>query len=313
MAEITALMVKDLREKTGVGMMDCKKALAETNGDFEAAVDWLRVKGLSKAAKKADRVASEGLVGVAVSEGGGTATGSVVELNSETDFVARNETFKATVGDIAQVALVHGADVEAVLAAAYPGASHTVRDHISNLIATIGENMTLRRTAVLSVSPGIVASYIHGQAGEGIGRIGVLVALESAGKTDVLADLGKKIAMHVAATSPLAATTAEVDPAVIARERAIFSEQAAASGKPAAVIEKMIDGRIRKFFEEVVLTEQAFVMNPDVRVGQLITDTAKAAGAPVTLKGFVRFTLGEGVEKPKTDFADEVAQLTGQS
>jgi elongation factor Ts len=314
MAEITAAMVKDLREKTGVGMMDCKKALAETQGDFEAAVDWLRAKGLSKAAKKADRVASEGLVGVVSKAVGAGSVGAVVELNSETDFVARNDTFKAAVSDIAAVALGTDGTVASILAAAYKGAgSGTVSDVITNMIATIGENMTLRRTAVISANPGVVASYVHSQVGEGIGRIGVLVALESEGSKEVLADLGRKVAMHVAAVAPLSARVDELDPAVIQRERAIFIEQAAGSGKPPAVVEKMVEGRIRKFFEEVVLEHQAFVMNPDVRVGQLIKDSEKAAGAPIKLKGFVRFNLGEGVEKAKSDFADEVAQLTGQS
>ena len=307
MAQITAALVKELREKTGAGMMDCKKALQETDGDLDAAVDWLRAKGLSKAAKKSDRIAAEGLVGVAVSGN----KGAVIELNSETDFVARNDTFKDAVSEIAAKALGVDGDLAAVKAATLAN-GETVEGRITNLIATIGENMTLRRAAGLSVSQGVVASYIHSAAGDNIGRIGVLVALESGGDAAKLEDIGRKVAMHIAATSPLAATVSELDPEVVARERAVLTEQARESGKPDNVIEKMIEGRIRKFYEEVVLESQAFVMDPDKTVGAFIKDSEKEAGGPIALKGFVRFALGEGVEKAQDDFAAEVASMTGQ-
>lgn len=304
---ITAAMVKELRETTGAGMMDCKGALTETNGDMEAAIDWLRTKGLAKAAKKAGRVAAEGLVGVA---GEGTKA-AVVEVNSETDFVARNDAFQALVRDVATTALGTDGDRDALAAAGYPGTDKTVEEQITNLIGTIGENMTLRRSAVVSVSAGVVANYVHSAVGDGIGKIGVLVALESTGDTDKLAALGKQLAMHVAATSPLALSADEVDPAVVERERAVYLEQARESGKPENIIEKMVEGRIRKFFEESTLLKQAFVINPDLTVEKAIEAAAADIGAPVQLTQFVRFGLGEGIEKETSDFAAEVAAFAG--
>jgi elongation factor Ts len=312
MAEITAALVKDLRDKSGVGMMDCKKALSENNGDMEAALDWLRAKGLSKAAKKADRVAAEGLVAVAQRRDGKAQIGALVELNAETDFVARNDLFQNAARSAATAALDVTGDHEAV-SAAKTETGETVGDVITNLIATIGENMVLRRSARFAVSEGVVAAYMHNAVAPSLGRLGVLVALESSADAEALNDLGRKIGMHVAATAPLALTVEEVDPAAVERERAIFAEQAAASGKPANVVEKMIEGRIRKFYEEVVLLKQAFVMNPDQTVEQLIAEQSKALGAPIVMKGFVRLALGEGVEKKVDDFASEVASLTGQA
>ncbi len=300
---ITAAMVKELREKTGAGMMDCKGALTETNGDMEAAIDWLRTKGLAKAAKKAGRVAAEGLVGVAADG----RKAAVVEVNSETDFVARNEAFQALVRDVAQTALGTDGDRDALAAAAYPGAGKTVEEQISELIGTIGENMTLRRSAVVSVSEGVVSSYVHSAVGDGIGKIGVLVGLQSAADADKLAALGKQIAMHVAATNPLALSAEDIDPAVVERERAVYVEQARESGTPDNIIEKMVEGRIRKFYEESTLLKQAFVINPDLTVEKAIEAAAAELGSPITLTQFVRFGLGEGIEKEETDFAAEVA------
>jgi elongation factor Ts len=314
MAEITAALVKELREKSGAGMMDCKKALTENAGDIEASIDWLRAKGLSKAAKKADRVAAEGLVAVAVQNNGAGMVGAAVELNAETDFVARNELFQSAARKAAEAALKTSGAVEEI-AAAKTADGQVVGDMITNLIATIGENMMLRRAARFEVAQGAVAAYVHNKA-EGasdLGRMGVLVAIEGAGDQAVLQELGRKIGMHVAATAPLSLSADDLDPAAIERERAIFAEQAAASGKPPAVVEKMVEGRIRKFLEEVVLLKQAFVMNPDQTVEQLVAETAKQLGSPVTVKGFVRLALGEGVEKPpEADFAAEVAALSGQ-
>ena len=312
MAEITAALVKDLREKSGVGMMDCKKALMETDGDMDAALDWLRAKGLSKAAKKADRVAAEGLVAVSQRRDGKAQVASLVELNAETDFVARNELFQNAARGAAVAALDADNDVEAVKAAKTP-TGEGVSDVITGLIATIGENMVLRRSAKLSVTEGAVAAYVHNAIAPDLGRLGVIVALESSADPVALNDLGRKIGMHVAATAPLALTVEEVDPAAVERERAIFAEQAAESGKPANVVEKMIEGRIRKFYEEVVLLKEAFVMNPDQTVEQMVAEQAKALGAPIAIKGFVRLALGEGVEKKVDDFAGEVAALSGQS
>ena len=312
MAEITAALVKELREKSGVGMMDCKKALSENDGDMDAALDWLRAKGLSKAAKKADRVAAEGLVAVAQVRNGASHAGALVELNAETDFVARNELFQAAARGAAQAALSVADDVEAVKAAATP-AGEVVSDVITGLIATIGENMVLRRSVRFAVTEGVVAAYVHNAIAPDLGRMGVLVALESAADPDKLNELGRKIGMHVAATAPLALTVDEVDPAAVERERAIFAEQAAESGKPANVVEKMIEGRIRKFYEEVVLLKQAFVMNPDQTVEQLIAEQSKLLGSPIRIVGFKRLALGEGVEKKVDDFAGEVAALTGQA
>lgn len=303
---ITAAMVKELREKSGAGMMDCKTALKESGGDMEAAVDWLRTKGLAKAAKKAGRVAAEGLVGVAA-DGGKAA---VIELNSETDFVARNEGFQELVGKVAKVAVGTDGTVDAVAAADLDGKS--VADSITDAIATIGENMTLRRSAVLAAEQGIVATYVHGSVADGMGKIGVLVALESSGDTDKLNALGRQIAMHVAATSPLALNTDDLDPSVVEREKTVFSEQARESGKPENIIEKMVEGRLRKFYEEVTLVKQAFVINPDQTVEQAVEALAKELGTEVKLSGFVRFALGEGIEKEEQDFAAEVAAATGQ-
>ncbi|KAA5801582.1 elongation factor Ts [Alkalicaulis satelles] len=305
MAEITAALVKELREKTGAGMMDCKKALAETNGDLEAAIDWLRTKGLSKAAKKADRVTAEGLVAVAARTRGAGMAASAVEVNSETDFVARNAQFQAAVAEIAGLAV--DADDLAGLLAAKTAAGTSVSDTLTNLIATIGENMSVRRMATLSADPGVVSLYVHNAAAENMGKIGVLVALKSAGDKAVLEELGRKIAMHVAATAPAATTEAEVDPALVAREREVFAASARESGKPDNIIEKMVEGRIRKFFEEVVLLKQSFVLDPDKTVAEAVKAAEKDAGAPVELTGFVRMVLGEGVEKKQEDFAAEVA------
>jgi len=302
---ITAAMVKELREKSGAGMMDCKTALTESGGDMEAAVDWLRTKGLAKAAKKAGRVAAEGLVSVAA-EGGKAA---VIELNSETDFVARNEGFQELVKNVAGVAVETDGSLDAVNAATIGGKS--VADAITDAIATIGENMTLRRTAMLSVSEGVVSTYVHGAVADGLGKIGVLVALESSGDKDKLNGLGRQIAMHVAATSPLALNTDELDPAVVEREKSVFSEQARESGKPENIIEKMVEGRLRKFYEEVTLIKQAFVIDPDKTVEQAVEALAKDLGTPVKLAGFVRFALGEGIEKEEQDFAAEVAAASG--
>ncbi|MFA5122219.1 translation elongation factor Ts [Zavarzinia sp.] len=308
MAEVSAALVKDLRAKTGAGMMDCKKALAENGGDIEQAIDWLRKKGLSAAAKKADRVAAEGLVAVASA---GTKA-AVVEVNSETDFVARNPAFQSFVANVAKVAVEVGADIDAIAVAAYPGTGRNVKDELTHLIATIGENMNLRRAAVLEVSKGVVASYIHSATAPGLGRIGVLVALESDGPTDKLETLGKQIAMHIAATNPASLDVSSLDPALVARERDVLSEQARASGKPENIIEKMIEGRVRKFYEEVVLLEQVFVIDGETRVGKAVEAAAKEAGVSIKVAAFVRFALGEGIEKQQSDFAAEVAAQAGR-
>jgi elongation factor Ts len=300
---ISAALVKELREKTGAGMMDCKKALSETNGDMEAAIDWLRAKGISKADKKSGRTAAEGLIGIA---GEGTKE-IVVEVNSEMDFVARNETFQKLVEGIAKVGLGTDGSVEAVSAATYPATGKTVTDTIRDAIATIGENMTLRRSAMLSVESGVVATYIHNAVGENLGKLGVLVALKSTGNTEALNAIGRQIAMHVAATNPLSLTKDDVDPAVAERERKVFSEQARESGKPENIIEKMVEGRMRKFYEEVALLSQSFVVNPDVTVGEALKAAEVEIGAPAEVTGFVRFQLGEGVEREQSDFAAEVA------
>jgi len=303
MANITATMVKTLRDQTGAGMMDCKSALSENDGDMEAAVDWLRTKGLSKAAKKADRVAAEGLVAIADESGKGV----VVEVNAETDFVARNETFQSMVRTIADVALSVGGDFDALNNADFPGTSKTVSEHLQEMVGQIGENMTLRRSAGFEVSPGTVSTYMHSATAPGLGRIGVLVALESTGDAEKLNALGRQIAMHVAATNPLAVDVDGVDPAIVERERGIFREQARESGKPDNIIEKMVEGRVRKFYEESVLIKQAFVIDPDKTVEQAVKDTEGDVGAPIKLGGFVRFALGEGIEKDESDFAAEVA------
>ncbi len=300
---ISAAQVKELRDKTGAGMMDCKKALSETNGDMEAAIDWLRAKGISKADKKSGRTAAEGLIGIAAE---GTEA-VVVELNSETDFVARNDSFQRLVEGVATVALSTDGSVEAVSAATFPDTGKSVADTIKDAIGTIGENMTLRRTAKLVVAQGVVATYVHNAVSERLGKLGVLVALKSAGNVDELNAIGRQIAMHVAATNPLAVTKDEVDPAVAERERKVFSEQARESGKPENIVEKMVEGRMRKFYEEVALLSQAFVINPDQTVGEALKAAESKIGAPAEVVAFVRFQLGEGIEREESDFAAEVA------
>ncbi|MFT3726705.1 MAG: translation elongation factor Ts [Terricaulis sp.] len=310
MAEITAAMVKDLREKTGVGMMDCKKALVENDGNIDAAIDWLRAKGLSKAAKKADRAAAEGVVAAAVSG----STGALIELNSETDFVARNADFQKAAAEFAQLAL-QANDLEGLQAAKVEGG--TVQEKVTNLIATIGENITLRRFAKLSVDQGAVVSYVHGAVADNVGRIGVLVAFESTGDKAALEAVGRKVAQHIAATSPLALTESDVPADRVEKEKTILLEQLKedpkAQGKPQQVLDKMIEGRMRKFFEESVLLKQAFVHNPDQTVEAAVAEAAKASGAPIKVAAFVRFAVGEGVEKRTDDFAAEVASMTGKA
>ena len=301
MAGVTAAMVKELRDKTGAGMMDCKAALTETGADMEAAVDWLRKKGLAKAAKKAGRTAAQGLVAVAVEEGGKGATGVVVEVNSETDFVARNEVFQKMVGDVAQTALGVGGDYEKLRTETFAGGAKSVDEHIAEMVGQIGENMALRRAAGIVVDEGVVASYVHGQVTEGAGKIGVIVGLKSSGDKAALKTLGKQIAMHVAAARPLSARVEDLDPAVLERERNVLADQARASGKPENIIEKMVEGRLRKFYEESVLLEQVFVIDSETKVGKVIENAAKEAGAPIELVGFVRLELGEGVEKSEED------------
>lgn len=301
MAEITAALVREMREATGAGMMDCKKALTETNGDKEAAIDWLRKKGLSQAAKKSSRVAAEGLVAVATA----TNKAAVVEVNAETDFVARNEAFQAAVQQIAEAALEVGEDLDTLKAAKLPS-GRTVADELTHLVATIGENMTLRRARVLTVPSGVVASYVHGALRPGVGRIGVLAAIEAPSETDALVTLGRQVGMHVAATRPTSLDVDGVDADALERERSVLVEQARASGKPENIIEKMVDGRIRKFYEEVVLLEQVWVHDGESRVKKVI----EKAGAK--LVDFVRFHLGEGIEKQESNFAEEVAQASGQ-
>ncbi len=296
MAEITAALVKELREVSGAGMMDCKKALVENNGDMDASVDWLRKKGLAAAAKKSGRVAAEGLVGV-IADG---KQGALVEVNCETDFVARNEQFQAFVGGVTKLALGSG-DVEILKDQKLPGEGHSVAEKLTQLVATIGENMLLRRAAKISVSDGVVVAYMHNSIAPNLGKIGVLVGLESTGDKAKLAALGKQIAMHVAATNPQALTIDAVDPAALERERSVLAEQAKASGKPAEIIGKMVEGRLRKYYEEVVLLEQAFVMDPDSRVKQVVEKTAKELGAPITVVGYVRMALGEGIDKEPKD------------
>jgi elongation factor Ts len=300
MTEITASLVKELRDSTGAGMMDCKTALKENGGDIEAAVHWLRMKGLSKAAKKSGRVAAEGLIGYAIDG----SRGVLVEVNSETDFVARNEQFQTLVREIAKIALTVGPDVEAIKSSAYPGGG-TVAETISNLIATIGENMTLRRAALVTAEPGIVGAYMHNQVVDGLGKIGVLVGLKASAKGD-LPVLGRQVAMHVAAANPLALNTASLDPAVIERERVLLTEKARASGKPDSVIEKIVESGLKTFAKEVCLVDQAFIHDTSKTVGL-------AVGGPEHLSAFVRFALGEGIEKETTDFAAEVAAAVKSS
>lgn len=307
MAEITAALVKELREKTGAGMMDCKKALNENGGDLEAAIDWLRKKGLSAAAKKAGRVAAEGLVGVVAN---GTA-GALVEVNSETDFVARNDTFQAFVQAAAQQALANDGDIAKVAAAPYPGTGRDVQGELTNLIATIGENMSLRRARRLAVSQGVVASYVHTAVAPSLGKIGVLVALESAGDSAKLAAFGKQLAMHVAAANPQSISTADLDPAAVERERKVQLDVAGQTAKTPEIAAKMVEGRLRKFYQDVVLLEQTYVIDGETKVAKAIEAVAKDAGAPVKVVGFARFALGEGIEKKQDDFAAEVAAQAG--
>ncbi|RMF07480.1 MAG: elongation factor Ts [Alphaproteobacteria bacterium] len=309
MAEITAALVKELREKTGAGMMDCKKALTETGGNLDEAVDWLRKKGLSTAAKKAGRAATEGLVGVAVSDDAKAA--ALVEVNAETDFVAKNDMFKDFVSRVAALALANNGDLEAVRSADYGQEGRSVEDQLTHLIATIGENMSLRRVASLSVDNGVISSYIHNDVAPGLGKIGVLVALKSDAPADKLDALGKQIAMHIAAMSPQSLDVDSLDPEAIERERNVLSEQARASGKPEEIIEKMVEGRLRKFYEEVVLLQQTFVVDGETRIAKLLEVKGKEFGSPVEITGFVRFGLGEGLEKKQEDFAAEVAAVAG--
>jgi len=310
MAEITAALVKELRGKTDAPMMDCKRALTETGGDLEAAVDWLRAKGMSKAAKKADRAAAEGLVGVAMRRDGAGASGAAIELNSETDFVARNEHFQRAAAEFAQIGLAKSGVLEDILAAPASG-GQSVRDQITGLIATIGENMTLRRSAYLSVPTGVVTSYVHAQISEGLGRIGVLVALESENTGEALEAFGKKLAQHVAAAAPIALTEADIPAQRIERERAVALEQVKGDpkleGKPQQVLDGAVAGKVRKVLEELVLLKQKFIHDDKSTVEQAVAAVGKEIGAPVTLIGFVRFQLGDGVEKKQEDFAAEVA------
>lgn len=308
MATITAAMVKELREKTGAGMMDCKTALNENNGDMEAAVDWLRTKGLASAAKKSGRVAAEGLVGIATKD----TSGAVVEVNSETDFVARNDQFQEMVSTIAEIAL-QAENTDALSGLSYGSTGRNVADQVKEMIGTIGENMVLRRSDRVLVSEGVVSSYMHNAVADGLGKIGVIVGLESAGDKDKLDDFGRKLAMHVAAANPLAVTQEDIDPAIIERERAVLIEQAKESGKSAEIAEKMVEGRIRKFYEEVALMSQTFVIDGENKVGAAVKAAEGDVGAPIKVAGFVRFALGEGVEKEDEDFAAEVAAAASGS
>jgi elongation factor Ts len=303
MAQITAALVKELRDKSGAGMMDCKKALTEAGGDVDAAMDWLRTNGIAKAEKKSGRIAAEGLVAVASN---GT-TSVAVELNSETDFVARNDGFQDLVRTVATVALENNGDFDATSAAAYPETGRTVTEEVAEAVATIGENMNFRRCVSLSVENGIVSTYMHNAVAPGLGKIAVLVALESTADTAVLDALGKQIAMHVAAVNPAALSVADLDPAAVEREKNVLVEQARASGKPDNIIEKMIVGRMNKFYQEVVLLEQTFVIDGETKVSKVIENAAKTAGTEITLTGYTRFALGEGIEKKEEDFAAEVA------
>ncbi len=299
---ISAAQVKELRDLTGAGMMDCKAALAETNGDMEAAVDWLRKKGIAKADKKAGRTAAEGLIGVEA----GLREAAVVEVNSETDFVARNVAFQEIVANVAKVALAFG-DTAAVAAARYPGSDKSVADTIKDAVGTIGENLGFRRSAKLTVPHGAVATYIHNSVADNLGKLGVLVAIETTGDAHKASAFARQVAMHAAATNPLSLDVGELDQAHVQREKAIFSDQARASGKPENIIEKMVEGRLRKFYEEVVLLKQAFVLNPDVTVEKALQDAEKEIGAPAKITAYLRFALGEGIEKEESDFAAEVA------
>jgi elongation factor Ts len=312
MTAISAGQVKQLRDKTGAGMMDCKTALTETKGDMEQAVDWLRKKGLSKAATKAGRVAAEGLIGVTVSD----KTGAIVEVNSETDFVARNEKFQDMVRKVAAGAAKANGDLGKLLGTPFPGSALSVEDYVKDMVATIGENMSVRRTASLSVAQGAVADYVHNKAADGLGKIGVLVGLESKAEPKAVAALGRQLAMHIAAASPAAVTAEELDPALIARERAIYTEQATASGKSPDIVGKMVEGRLRKeFYQQVVLLQQTFLGaggDGKQTVAQVLEEATKRLGAPVKVHSFVRYALGEGIDKKDDDFAAEVARAAGR-
>lgn len=303
MADVTAAQVKELREKTGAGMMDCKKALNEVGGDMDAAVDWLRKKGLAAAAKKASRAASEGLIGMEVAGN----KGALVEVNSETDFVSRNEQFQGFVKTLANLALETDGDLDALSAATYPSSGNKVADELTNMIATIGENMSLRRSVALGVDQGVVAGYVHSPVAEGLGKIGVLVALQSSADAAKLNEFGRQIAMHIAATRPESLDVQSIDPTLVERERSVLADQAKASGKPDEIIAKMVEGRLRKFYEEVVLLEQVFVIDGENKVGKAVELKGKELGADIKVVAFARFNLGEGVEKEQSDFAAEVA------
>jgi elongation factor Ts len=303
MAEITAALVKELREKTGVGMMDCKKALNETSGDIEAAVDWLRKQGLAAAAKKAGRAASEGLVGLSAGEN----SAALVEINSETDFVSRNEDFQAVVRQVASLALDCDGDFDKLRASDYPGTGRSVEDEVIQLVSTIGENINIRRSVALSVDGGVVGSYVHAAAAPGLGRIGALVAIRSDGDRDALTQLGHQLAMHVAAASPQAVSVADLNSDDVERERAVLRDQAEGSGKPAEIIEKMVEGRLRKYYQEVVLLDQTFVIDGETKVSAVVEQAAKDLGSAVEITGIRRFALGEGIEREESDFAAEVA------
>lgn len=303
MAQITAALVKELRTKTGAGMMDCKKALTESEGDMENAVDWLRKQGMSAAAKKSGRIAAEGLVGVVID---GNA-GALVEVNAETDFVARNEDFQNFVREISKLALASGGDSVALAAAEYPGGDRSVTEELTHRIATIGENMALRRCAALRVDQGVVVSYVHGSLAEGLGRIGVIIALESEGDAEALRNLGKQLAMHIAAAQPDCVAIADIDPADLERERKFLVEQARESGRPDNIIEKMVEGRLRKYYEDAALLEQVFVVDNETKVSDVVENAAKDVGAPVRVQAFERYALGEGIEKKEENLAEEVA------
>ncbi len=305
---ITATMVKDLREMTGAGMMDCKQALTENGGDMEAAAGWLRKKGIAKADKKAGRTAAEGLIGAASD----AASAVLVEVNSETDFVARNDAFQDIVRNVAGVALGTDGTIDAVSAAGYPGSGKSVVDTIKDAVGTIGENMALRRSVKLSVGSGAVATYVHNSVADGLGKLGVLVAIETKGNAEAARAFARQVAMHVAAANPVALNPEDIDARLLEREKAIFADQARASGKPEAIIEKMVEGRLRKFYEEVVLLKQAFVINPDLTVEAALRAAEKDIGAPASITAYVRMALGEGVEREEKDFAAEVAAAVGK-
>ena len=304
---VTANQVKELREATGVGMMDCKKALEETGGDMDAAVDWLRTRGLAKAAKKAGRIAAEGLVGVSI-EGNKAA---IVEVNSETDFVARNEQFQGIVGNVAKLAIEAAGNVEKLAEMPFPGTGRSVAGELTDAIAKIGENMNLRRSAVVEVKDGVIGTSVHNTVKAGMGKLGVIVGIESKGDKAVLAGLGKQLAMHIANTNPASVSSDDIDPAIVAKEREIYTEQAKETGKPAEVIAKMVEGRVRKFFEESTLLAQTFVIDGESKVRDIVEKAAKEAGSPIKITQFVRYALGEGIEKQENDFAAEVAKTSG--